>query len=49
MMSTWPFLEPAMKSGFRSVDILSMLGQRHYVYDLSAGTPRCDTAGRICH
>jgi len=49
MMTTWPFLEPAMKSGFRSIDILSMLGQRHYIYDLSAGLPRCDISGRVCH
>jgi hypothetical protein len=49
MVSTWRFLEPAMKSGFRSADILSMLGQRHYIYDLSAGPPRCDIAGRVCH
>jgi len=49
VITTWPFLEPAMKSGFRSVDILSMLDQRHYIYDLTAGPPRCDTAGRVCH
>jgi hypothetical protein len=49
MITTWMFLEPAMKSGFRSIDILSILGQRHFIYDLSAGAPSCDVSGRVCY
>jgi hypothetical protein len=48
MLSTWRFLEPAMKSGFHSVDMLSTLDQRHYIFDLSRTLPNCDTAGRVC-
>jgi hypothetical protein len=48
MLSGWRFLEPAMKSGFRSVELLSTLSQRHYLYDMSRTLPNCDTAGRVC-
>ena len=49
MISAWRFREPALQSGFRSVDIVSRLGQRHYVYDMSSGiVPKCDTQQRIC-
>lgn len=50
LISTWPFLAPAMKSGFRSVDIVSLLDRRHYLYDFSSGAlPRCDTGNRVCN
>jgi hypothetical protein len=49
LISTWRFLDPAMKSGFRSVDIVSLLDHRHYFYDLSSGhRPHCDTSGQVC-
>ncbi|MDI3469739.1 MAG: hypothetical protein OJF62_001802 [Pseudolabrys sp.] len=49
LISTWRFLEPALKSGFRSVDIVSLLDHRHYFYDLSSGRlPRCDASGQVC-
>ena len=50
MISAWKFREPALKSGFRSIDIVSRLGQRRYVYDMSTGTvPKCDTQERVCN
>jgi hypothetical protein len=49
MITAWPFIAPAQQSGFRSVDITSLLDHRHYVYDLSAkAPPRCDLTGRVC-
>jgi hypothetical protein len=49
MISTWRFLDPAMTSGFRSVDIVSLLDHRHYFYNLLSGQrPRCDTSGQVC-
>ena len=49
MITAWPFIAPAQQSGFRSVDIASLLDHRHYIYDLSARTPpHCDLTGRVC-
>jgi hypothetical protein len=49
LISTWRFLDPAMKSGFRSADIISLLDRRHYFYDLSSSKrPRCDASGQVC-
>jgi hypothetical protein len=49
MITAWPFIAPAQQSGFRSIDITSLLDHRHYIYDLSGKTPpHCDLTGRVC-
>lgn len=49
MKTTGRFLDPAMKTGFRSVEINAQISRARIVYDLAGGSvPRCDTQGRIC-
>jgi hypothetical protein len=48
--TTGNFLDPALKTGFRSVEIASQIDRRRAVFDLSGGrVPSCDTTGRICN